>query len=88
LVVVGQGGVPLDATAVALNVTVDGPDASGFVTVYPCGGSLPLASNVNFVAGQTVANAVTVAVGVVGRVCVYTSTATHLIVDTNAAFAP
>ncbi|MEO5842659.1 MAG: hypothetical protein ABIQ73_12735, partial [Acidimicrobiales bacterium] len=88
LVVVGQGGVPLDATAVVLNVTVDGPDATGFVTVFPCGGLLPLASNVNFVADQTVANAVTVAVGVVGRVCVYTSAAAHLIVDTNAAFAP
>ena len=66
LLVVGQGGVPLDATAVVLNVTVDGPEGSGFVTVFPCGGLLPLASNVNFVAGQTVANAVTVTVGVVG----------------------
>jgi hypothetical protein len=88
LVVVGQGGVPLDATAVVLNVTVDGADGTGFVTVFPCGGALPLASNVNYVAGMTVANAVTVAVGDLGRVCVYTSVATHLIVDTNAAFAP
>jgi hypothetical protein len=88
LVVVGQGGVPIDSTAVVLNVTADGADATGFVTVFPCGSSVPLASNLNFVAGQTVANAVTVAVGVVGRVCVYTSVATHLIVDINAAFAP
>ena len=87
LVVVGQGGVPSDATAVVLNVTVDGAEGTGFVTVFPCGGALPLASNVNYVANQTVANAVTVAVGVVGRVCVYTSAAAHLIVDTNAAFA-
>jgi hypothetical protein len=47
-----------------------------------------LASNLNYVADQTVANSVTVAIGTVGRVCFYTSAATHLIVDVNAAFAP
>ena len=88
LVVLGQAGVPSDATAVVLNVTVDRPDGSGFVTVFPCGGDLPVASNVNYVQDQTVANAVTVAVGVVGRVCVYTSTATHLIVDVSGAYSP
>src|SRR2546423_1123681 len=87
LVVSGRGGVPLDATAVVLNVTADRPDGTGFVTVYPCGGSLPLASNLNFVAGQTVANSVTVAVGVAGKVCIYTFTATHIVVDVDAAFA-
>jgi hypothetical protein len=88
LVVLGQGGVPSDATAVVLNVTVDRPDGSGFVTVFPCGGLLPLASNVNYVEDQTVANSVTVAVGAAGRVCFYTSTSAHLVIDTNAAFAP
>jgi hypothetical protein len=88
LLVLGQGGVPGDATAVVLNVTVDQPEAWGFVTVFPCGGSVPLASNVNFVAGQTVANSVTVAIGDAGRVCFHTSVAAHLVVDANAAFAP
>jgi hypothetical protein len=87
LVVLGQGSVPLDATSVALNVTVDRPEGSGFVTVFPCGGALPLASNVNYVAGQTVANSVTVAVGIIGRVCVYTSAAAHLVVDVNGAYS-
>jgi hypothetical protein len=87
LVVLGQGSVPLDATSVALNVTVDRPEGSGFVTVFPCGGALPLASNVNYVADQTVANSVTVAVGIIGRVCVYTSAAAHLIVDVNGAYS-
>ena len=67
----GVGGVPLDATAVVLNVTVDGPEGSGFVTVFPCGGLLPLASNVNFVAGQTVAERGDCRkVGAGGKVCV------------------
>ncbi len=46
-----------------LNVTVTNPVGPGFVTVYPAGVTMPNASNVNFVAGQTVPNAVTVKVG-------------------------
>ena len=49
-------GVPADASAVSLNVTVTDPSDNGFVTVYPCG-DRPLSSNVNFAAGQTVPNA-------------------------------
>ncbi|SCF38925.1 Right handed beta helix region [Micromonospora viridifaciens] len=55
------GGVPAaDISAVVLNVTVTQPTASGFLTVYPDGTSLPSASNVNFVAKETVPNLVTV----------------------------
>src|SRR5438046_3693730 len=81
-------GVQTCALPILLNVTADRPDGTGFVTVYPCGGSLPLASNLNFVAGQTVANSVTVAVGVAGKVCIYTFTATHIVVDVGGAFRP
>lgn len=88
LVVVGVGGVPADATSVQLNVTVTGGSSAGFVTVYPCGGVRPWASNVNFVAGQTVANGATVAVGTGGKVCIYTSATVHVVVDVNGAFSP
>ncbi|MDO3701531.1 right-handed parallel beta-helix repeat-containing protein [Micromonospora sp. C28SCA-DRY-2] len=55
------GGVPAaDISAVVLNVTVTQPTAAGFLTVYPDGTSLPGASNVNFVAKETVPNLVTV----------------------------
>ncbi|MFR9780928.1 NosD domain-containing protein [Micromonospora sp. MS34] len=55
------GGVPAaDISAVVLNVTVTQPTAAGFLTVYPDGTSLPNASNVNFVAKETVPNLVTV----------------------------
>src|SRR5258707_4837659 len=46
------------STAAVLNVTVVDAAAPGFVTVFPCGAPQPLASNLNFVAGQTVPNAV------------------------------
>ncbi len=71
------------ATAAVINVTVDAPTASGFLTVYPCGEAVPNASNLNFGAGQTTANAVTAKLGTNGKVCIYTSAPTHLIVDIN-----
>ena len=35
------------------------PIGPGYLTVYPCAAGLPLASNLNFAAGQTVANVAT-----------------------------
>lgn len=41
---------------IAMNVTMTNPKANGFLTIYPEGASLPTGSNVNWGAGQTVAN--------------------------------
>jgi hypothetical protein len=68
-------------------VTVVDPVAAGYVTVFPCGSPMPEASSLNFVAGQTVPNAVLTRAGSRSSVCVYTSAATHLIVDV-AGHAP
>jgi CSLREA domain-containing protein len=88
LQVSGRGGVPADAEGVVLNVTVTEPVGSGFVTVYPCGSQQPLSSNVNYVAGQSVPNAVISRVGVGGLVCLFVSEGTHLVVDVNGYFPP
>jgi len=56
-------GCTAPATAVALNVTVTQPTSNGFITVYPDGGAVPAASNVNYAKGETVPNLVTVKVG-------------------------
>jgi hypothetical protein len=50
-------------SAVLVNVTVTSPKADGYITVFPAGETLPPSSNLNFKAGQTVANAVIVKVG-------------------------
>ena len=65
LQVTGNGDVPADGSvdAVVLNVTVTNPTTSGYLTVYPHGGSRPTASNLNFVPGQTVPNRVIVKLG-------------------------
>jgi PKD repeat protein len=86
--VAGRGGVPGvgGVGAVVLNVTVVDAGAAGFVTVLPCGGEVPNSSNLNFVAGQTIPNAVVSKVGAGGSVCVFSSAEAHLLVDVNGAF--
>ena len=82
LVVNGQSEmVPVTATAVALNVTVVNPSVPGFITVWPCGLERPLASNLNFVADQVVANNVVAPIGNEGSICVFSSATADVIVD-------
>jgi len=87
--VVGRGGVPpSDVGAVALNVTVTSPTAPSFLTVWPTGAVRPTASNLNFVAGQTVPNMVIAKVGRDGLVSFYNNTgATEVVVDVLGWFA-
>jgi hypothetical protein len=80
----GKAGVPANAVAVVLNVTVTGTQGAGYLTVYPCGGAVPLASNLNFTAGQTRANLVTVQLGANGEVCFYSYSRTAVIADITA----
>ena len=81
-------GLPADATAVVLNVTVVDPTTAGHVRVYPCGMPVPNASNLNFAARQTMANTAVVRPGTGGAVCVYAATGTDLVVDLNGWFPP
>src|SRR5207245_4940158 len=74
--VAGAGGVPKmtepsPPSAVVLNVTVADATAPSYLTVYPTGVARPLASNLNFVAGQVVPNLVEVALGSDGKVAAY-----------------
>jgi hypothetical protein len=86
LVVAGRGGVPADARAVVLNLTATDATAAGYVTAFPCGGGIPLASNVNFVARETRANAAIVEVGVGGAVCIFSNVPAHLVADVTGFF--
>jgi hypothetical protein len=84
LQVEGVGGVPVTGVAsVVMNVTVTNPTAVSFVTVYPAGQqNRPVASNLNFVTGETVPNLVEVALGNGGAVTLYNHAgSTDLIAD-------
>ena len=86
LPIAGRAGVPSDAASVVLNVTAVGPLGNGYVTVFPCGQSLPNASNLNFSAGDVIPNSVLAKIGTAGRVCLFTSTTTNLLVDVSGYF--
>ncbi len=91
LSVVGPGRAPSSPLpgAVALNVTVTDPTRPGFLTVWPSGTSMPLASNLNFVPGQTVPNMVIVGVGADGTVSLANSDGnSHVVVDLLGWFDP
>jgi hypothetical protein len=81
-------GVPANATAVVLNVTVVNPSAPGFVTAYPTGAVLPVASNINYVGGEVVPNLVEVGIGSGGDVSFYSSSQSDLVVDVEGYTSP
>ncbi len=86
----GFCGVSVLAEAIALNLTVTEPSTAGNCRLYPDPGALPLASNINFAAGQTRANNAVVSLGPGGTVTVYCVGAgpgsVHLILDVNGYF--
>ena len=86
--VTGQGGVPAaGVAAVVINLTVTNPTASSYVTAFPTGGSQPLASKVNFVAGQTIPNRVVIKLGTGGKISIFNSFGNvHLVADVNGWF--
>ena len=82
LQVAGANGVPAGATAAVMNVTVTEETSAGYTVVYPSGRAVPTSSNLNYTAGQTVPNLVTVAIGPDGKVAFYNPFgATHVLVD-------
>lgn len=80
--------IPNAAMALSLNVTVTQAAGPGFLVAYPAGGPLPPVSTLNYVAGDTLANAaivpsdgLTAAIAVVAGV-----SGTHVLIDVNGFF--
>jgi hypothetical protein len=71
LQVSGRGGVPAGASAVAVNVGITNAEGTSVLTVYPANASRPLASTMNFVKGETVANMAVVKLSDTGRIAIY-----------------
>ena len=87
--VTGRGGVPASGVgAVAVNVTVTQPTQASYLTVFPSGEVAPNASNLNFVAGQTIPNMVIAKVGADGSISIRNDTgAAFVIVDIAGWYA-
>ena len=72
--VAGKAGVPADATAVILNVTVPLPTALGNLRVYPAGDEVPNASVLNYAPGREKANTTIVQLPESGDISFYSDT--------------
>lgn len=85
--VTGVGGVNPPAgstvTSVVLNTTAVAPTTAGHLIAYPDGSTMPVSSNLNWVAGQTVPNLVTLPVGADGKVKLYNASGgtVHFVAD-------
>jgi hypothetical protein len=88
LKVIGSAAIPSGVSAVVLNVTVNHPTTTGYITVWGEGTTRPATSNLNFVANQTVPNLVIAPVasnGIVHLINSSTGTA-NLIADVSGYF--
>ncbi len=74
--------------AYSLNVTVVPQGPLGYLTTWPTGVNQPLASTLNAVDGQIVANAAIVPSGATGSINAFATNTTDVIVDTNGYFGP
>jgi hypothetical protein len=89
LTVAGRGGVPAAGVgSVALNVTATNPTSNGFLTVWPTGAPRPLASNLNFVPGQTTPNMVIVPLGIGGQISIFNSGGTTDVIADVLGYFP
>ena len=88
--ITGQGGVPLSgADTVVLNVTVTNTTAAGYLTAYGSGQPRPPSSNLNWSAGETIANLVTVPIGANGMVTLFNAgSQSQLIADVEGWYGP
>ncbi len=85
-----QCGLPDNADAVSYNLTVTAPTGAGDLRIYPGGTSAPLASAINYLAGQTRANNGIVPLGADGSIAVQCDQASgivEMILDVNGYFA-
>ncbi|HSB88044.1 MAG TPA: SGNH/GDSL hydrolase family protein [Ilumatobacteraceae bacterium] len=77
---------PVGAEGVSATLTVTGGSAAGFLAAYPCSGTVPTISNVNWQPGETVAGAAFIPVAANGTFCIFTSSPVDVIVDVTGVF--
>ncbi len=84
---IGLAAAAPAAGAAIVNLTAVDPSASGYLALYPCGAAVPTTSNVNFVAGDIVANRAVVSTGGTRQFCLYSSADTDVVIDVEGYVA-
>jgi hypothetical protein len=81
-----DSGVPAHAKALAINLTVTGGSADGYLVAYPDGQPTPEASSINWSAGQTVANGLIVGLGPNETLALATVEPVHVVIDISGYY--
>ncbi len=85
---VGACNVPANAQAISLNATVTNPTGPGFLVLWAKGGPIPHVSTLNYIAGQTVANAAVVPLSSDGSISLVLGVSGgDVILDTNGYYS-
>ncbi len=86
--VTGKGGVPSSGVAAAvLNITAIDAASPGYLTLFGQGATKPTASNLNYRAGQVVANRVMLPVSSGGQIAIFTGNGSpNIAVDVSGYF--
>ena len=79
--IAGRAGITQGAVAAVINMVAVNPTAPGYLTVWPCSDSKPLAAAVNYETGEDNANEFSIPIGDDGDICIYTHSATDVVVD-------
>ena len=79
----GRAGVPASGvSAVVVNLTATQPTAPGYLTVFAAGEPVPVAANLTFVPGQTVANLVVTTLSAGGEMAIRNAAGSvHVVAD-------
>jgi hypothetical protein len=78
---------PAGAQAVSVNLTATNVTAAGWLKAYPCDGTPPEVSNVNYHPGDSVASGAFVPVSATGTFCVQSLNAVDVVVDITGTFS-
>jgi Chaperone of endosialidase len=81
-------GIPATAGAYSINVAAIVPASDGFMTVFPTGAAQPTSSDLNFLGGEVIANAIVAPAGTGGAISIFVNASTHMILDINGYYAP
>jgi Chaperone of endosialidase len=81
-------GIPANAGAYSINVAAILPASDGFMTVFPTGAAQPTSSDLNFLGGEVVSNAIVAPAGTGGAISVFVNVSTQMILDINGYYAP
>ncbi len=82
-------GIPANAVAYSLNVTVVPPGRLSYLTIWPTGEGQPIVSTLNSPDGRTKANAAIIPAGTSnGSVSVFVTNPTNVLLDINGYFIP